>query len=404
TFTDILDEMKLQAFAYVAYSAGQRSDPVLGSITSQGLALVQLTEKLGSLVGNLGDDIWLEAAAVIESQIVFAYSANRAVFGGQNGKGLDWLVRPTLEPRIFGNRHHAAAIRRWLRERSSHLPQDLVSDLEKAVEGYFESGDPPRPMSAGHSGPLSSALQERVFSTDPESHAALLRILAHNAAVVERSVTLPILRVIQTVEDVFGGLEDYRVPEVKLAFGNLVFHLASFLERKLDSSVEEDKFSAYLFSDGARKPLEKDLQQDFLRHGRSARLPVESEVKGKGGGRADIRYKSDQHEIIIEVKREERDSSFDNLVRSYGEQTVLYQTTNVKLGVMLVLDISRDHVVWPHMDSLYEARVGDFLNDGTQRGVLIMNIPGRRGTPSDATKRAKSLKSRKSSARKNTFA
>lgn len=94
------------------------------------------------------------------------------------------------------------------------------------------------------------------------------------------------------------------------------------------------------------------------------------------------------------VKRELIDAAFDNLLSSYGDQTVIYQTTNVKLGAMLVLDLSKDHSKLGHMDTWYATRTGDLLGDGTERGVLIVKVPGRRGTPSAATVAAKKKGSR----------
>lgn len=395
---DRLREMRSDAFAYAHYSGGKAADPMLGAIATQTVALFGLVQALEPLMERLADDIWMEAAAVIESQLVTAYSANHTILGGLSGHGVDCVIRPIVHPRLFGNHHHAAALRTWLRTRADHMPSNLVDDLRVAVEGYFDEGDGPDPMGAGISGPLTPALEERVRSTDPEGFDLLSRIIDFAASEMRGEVSLPLKRAMARIDAELRGHEDYDVPEVRLAFGNLVFRLLSFTEHRIDSSFEQDAFSAYLFKKEKPFPLEKALQQDVLRHARAVRLPVDDEVKGIAGGRADLRYKSDAHVMIIEVKREETDASFDNLLASYGDQTAIYQATNVKLGVLMVLDLSEPHVGPGDLDNCYATRTGDLLRDGTHRGIVIIRVAGRRGTPSVATKISKSKEGRKARA------
>lgn len=56
---------------------------------------------------------------------------------------------------------------------------------------------------------------------------------------------------------------------------------------------------------------------------------------------------------------------------------------------MLVLDLSKDHSKLGHMGTWCATRCGDHLGDETERGVLIVKIPGRRDTLSTATVVAK---------------
>ena len=390
-----LREMRSDAFAYAHYSGGKAADPMLGAIATQTVALFGLVQSLELLMERLADDIWMEAAAVIENQLVTAYSANHTILGGVSGHGVDCVIRPIVHPCLFGNHHHAAALRTWLRTRADYMPADLVDDLRVAVEDYFEKGDGRDPSGAGISGPLTPALEERVRSTDPKGFALLPRIIDFAASEMKGNISLPLERAVGKIDAALRGHEDYDVEDVQLAFGNLVFRLLSFVEQRLDSSFEQDAFSAYLFVKEKPFPLEKALQQDLLRHLKALRLPIDDEVKGKAGGRADLRYKSNAHELIIEVKREFDDASFDGLLASYGDQTVIYQTTNVKLGVMMVLDLTEPHENLGHIDLYYATRTGDLLGDGTNRGVVIIKVPGRRGTPSNATKIAKSKEGKK---------
>ncbi|WP_312403766.1 hypothetical protein [Rhizobium sp.] len=380
--------LRREVFAYTAYTGANALDPMLGSIASQGAALMNLAQSLSELNQRLDDDFWFEASSVIENHLVLALSANRTIFTGRAGIGLDTAIRPRLTNRVFANRNHGNALKAWLRERSGNLDADLVSELRSAMEHCITSGGSLVSNEAGLGEHVSSAALEKLASTDPTGLALLKKIAQDAAATMAANVTLPSQRMIETVNRVVQAVDDYRQPSVQSAFDLLVFHLATFLSEKIDSSRQSDAYSAYLFCE---KPLphEKELQQDFLRHGRSVRLDVEPEVIGKAGGRADIRYKSTPHEMIIEVKRELEDSEFGNLLSLYGQQTAIYQNSNVKLGVLFVLDLSASGPVFGHFDTLYDVRIGDFLNDGTQRGLVILKVPGRRSTPNVATKEAK---------------
>lgn len=397
-FECLLKDLRQNAFAYTEYSLATRQDPILGSIATQVAALVSLAEHLSTLVQAAEEDVWLHAIHVIEEHLLFAYEANRSVFAGLAGQGIDCVIRPMLEPKVFANRYHLKQLTAWLRDHSSKFDADLTRDLRAAVELVYQ-GDDPFPSEAVSGNPLGTALIERVRGIDDGAAnglSALWDVVQASAQQQFANLTVPVQMMMETVKSQFATLRDYQRPAAHMDFNVLVLRLATFLEQKLDSSVEQDRFSAYLFKHSKPLPVEKDLQQDFLRHGQSSGLPVDDEVKGVAGGRADIRYKSNGNIVIVEVKRELKDATFENLLRSYGDQTVIYQATNLKLGVMLVLDLSKNHGSpgVAHMDTWYATSIGDFLKDGTERGVLVVKIPGRRGTPSAATVAAKKRKAR----------
>lgn len=385
-------EMRASAFAFSEYSLMGRSDPLLGSIASQVAALASLAGKLASLTVRLDEHVWLEAVEIIEKHLLFAYEANQSVFAGRPGRGVDCVIRPVLEPRLFGNRNHLLQLSAWLGRHAAKFDAELTHDLSAAVEATYQGGVD-FPTDAEPSGPLDSALEERVRSTSEEAYEDLVAtaakvVYAHQS----QNAGVAIRRMLEIVDRAFASMEDFAKPAVRSHFLALVLGAANFLAQKLDSSVEMDRFSEYLFERGKPLPLEKELQQDFMRHARSAGLPVTDELRGIGGGRADVAYASDGVVIVVEVKRELSDASFDNLLASYGEQTAIYQATNVKLGMMLVLDLSKKNSRLAHMDTWYDTRIGDLLDDGTERGVLIVKVPGRRETPSTATKAAKANK------------
>ncbi|MFD1745795.1 hypothetical protein ACFSE1_10015 [Rhizobium helianthi] len=393
-FETILAHLREDAWAYMAYSGSDAKDPILGALASQTTALAVLIDRLSELDRRLNDGFWLEAANLIEKHLLFAFEANRTVFAAEPGKGLDCVIRPQIEARIFGNHAHAMAIIEWIRQHGSEHDPCIVDELNEIARRLFREGGG-YPFGVDSGSPPESASRSWAHFTDSAAEAVLREILDTVEIQHASGATKPVMMMIQSTASGLDEIADYKDPSVRRVFNTLVYSIALFLELKLDGSREQDIFSRYLFQHQPL-PVEKDLQQDFLRHGKSNRLPVDDEIKGVAGGRADIRYKADPHRMIIEVKRELSDASFDNLMLSYGDQTAIYQATNVKLGVMLVLDLSKPHLKLAHMDKCYETRTGDLLGDGTLRGVLVVRIPGRRGVPSAATVAAKSSKASRS--------
>ncbi|MER9337417.1 hypothetical protein NKJ06_26105 [Mesorhizobium sp. M0293] len=388
-FAETVASLEQDAFAYTEYSLAGRPNPILGAIASQIAALVSLSRNLVALIERAAEDVWLDAINVIERHLLVAYEANRSIFAGASAHGVDCVIRPKLETRVFGNRDHLKHLTAWFRLHSEKFDADLTRDLKEAIERVYR-GDESFPPDAGSTYPLEPALLGRVRATDVAASDQLLDEVAGNmATLIKDRTSVAVIDMLERVAASLSAVPDYKRPKASIDFNTLVLSLGIFLEQKLDSSIEQDRFSAYLFQHGDSLPVEKDLQQDFLRHGKSSALPIQDEVKGVAGGRADIRYDNGRHRLTIEVKRELKDASFDSLLEFYGEQTLMYQTTNLKLGVMLVLDLSQHRVTTSHMDTWYETRVGDLMKDGTERGVLIVKVPGRRGTPSAATVAAK---------------
>ncbi|WP_080432256.1 hypothetical protein [Burkholderia ubonensis] len=104
-----------------------------------------------------------------------------------------------------------------------------------------------------------------------------------------------------------------------------------------------------------------------------------------------IRMKSGPERLVIEVKREEKDASFDALATSYAAQTTDYQNVSIRLGVLLVLDLATpSRQGTPHLTSLFSVTQIQRPNENEPRLVLVVKVPGRRRAPSDLTKLAKS--------------
>jgi hypothetical protein len=125
---------------------------------------------------------------------------------------------------------------------------------------------------------------------------------------------------------------------------------------------------------------ESELQNDLWVFLTGTDYP-EAEKTDISAGRVDIHIPQRDFRFIIEVKRlqeEWTDQALDPLLR----QTTAYQQTDVRLGVLAVLDLSDRPAGVPHMDecAFLRPRV---VSPSDIRHAVVLRVPGNRRTPSD---------------------
>lgn len=181
---------------------------------------------------------------------------------------------------------------------------------------------------------------------------------------------------------------DYRDnPTGKSLFNCVLIWTVAFLRHRLDASSAT---APYLFEKtGGEQAKESDLQSDYHQFLSSVIVTTEVEVRNVGGGRADVRCTYRNERLVVEIKREGSDSSFDGLAAAYEDQATDYQATGIRLGILLVLDQTERRKGTPHMSSLVQVRTVTRKDELHPRWLTVVKVPGRRLSPSDLTKVAK---------------
>ncbi|MFU0507510.1 hypothetical protein [Pseudaminobacter sp. NGMCC 1.201702] len=376
SFQDTLAKLTEAAFAYDAYITQADPGPLLGHVAAQTSAFTTLSIRLAHLADSLTKRTWLHAAAVINDQLLFAYNASSMVFGPGDGGGVELLIRPRIEKSLVDNHLFMAAIREWLAAYAGGIDDDLVRDIRAFAE---RSADP---TDAEAASPLASAILDR--AADKVGFTELEDVLLFRMDRVRERTTRYIIEAIQTIETAFSELPDFQHAEYKAGFMDLAHGVLCFAEDRLNSSYEQNRQAGYLFQHMKANPIEKDLQQDFHSWSRSRGMAIDDEVKGKGGGRADLRYVYKSCEIVIEVKQETDDASFDALLAGYGSQTSQYQVTNARLGMLLVLDKTRPGEEPEHLEFIYSPMI--LTRGPSDYGILVVKIAALRPKPSEASR------------------
>ncbi|GJD58079.1 hypothetical protein [Methylobacterium dankookense] len=385
-WSDRVRNLGREAFAYSAYSH-QDGDFLNGAKAAEVSAWASLAIRLGTLGPNLDKPAWWDAARIIENELLAVYSANRTIFRRSSDGGLEWLVRPRIEHYFARHREQLYALRDWI---GAHAASELgatASELVSRADAALGKGADPDPSGAAIVSPTVAAVIEQGEPSFELQERLAREVIANVNAFEARSLTPTLMEALALVLPAFEGIAYFDTnPNVRTIVQAVVYKTLLFLESRMDPSLGVDPTVAYLFTrEDEANPLEKEIQQDFMRFIRTAKFGTVDELRGVAAGRADVVHQVDGVRFITEVKREEEDASFDNLLASYGDQTSLYQNTNVPIGILLVLDLTTKGGLSGHFRTLYRTEVGNLLGDGTNRGVLIVKVPGRRIAPSAAT-------------------
>ncbi|MCJ2109807.1 hypothetical protein MKK64_01025 [Methylobacterium sp. E-025] len=383
-------ELSREAFAYSEYAAYD-DNFLAGAKSVQVAAWASLAVRLGTLTANLQKPGWLDAARIIEGELLAVYSATRTIFRRSSDGGLEWLVRPRIERYVAGHRSQLYVLRDWLGIHGAKELGAVAADLIARTEAALGEGLGPDPLSAAAASPAVVAVLAEGFVSHEQRETIVRQTIADANAYELSNVSPPLADALAVVHQTFLALPEYETDRrAQTLVRTIVYKTMLFVESRMNPTLSLDPTVAYLFiKDGAPNPLEKDLQQDYMRFLMTANLGSLDEVRGVSGGRADVFHQMGGIRFITEVKREEEDASFDHLLAAYGDQTALYQNTNIPIGILLVLDLTTVGGLSGHLKTLYKPVVADLFGDGVKRGVLILRIPAKRVPPSTATVEAK---------------
>lgn len=224
-----------------------------------------------------------------------------------------------------------------------------------------------------------------MVATLPAEPAAELEAALHY-----RELTRPNRTQQRILGDLFRKLEeapDFRDRLVGMAFQLVVEKTLMFLTLRHDlSRLMALPQCMYLFEgdDGKQKTKEQALHQDFYGSLKMSDLArhVETEVWEVGGGRADVLLRFDDFRFVVEIKRELNDPSPEGL-RQYLGQSVLYHSTDVKLGLLLVLDLTEKPSGSASLEkSIWVDRSRPTPSDDW-RYVVVAVVPANRRKPSN---------------------
>ncbi len=394
-FTATLNRISTSAFELSAWFDTQDSPSWLGTRRLETVYWNQLALAMEGLLDHLEEASWWEPAAVIEQHVLAVYGANRSILR----RGLDGSINALLRPRITASlvRHRGQAyhLKTWLSKNLNHElaseAQHLLTEVEHTASGTDSPGNP---SDAAVEQPSIAALIDKKHLPDSTKNT-LLQVIGSAISVHMDNLTGAEINVIEDAVKIAEHHPDYQTnPHAHRLFDTVLMWLVRFLFNRLEMTKADDPTVEYLFKhDDGTNAKEDALQADFFRWLTTNAAGSDLEPTNLGGGRADVRLKSSSERVVIEVKRELEDSSFDALAASYQAQTTDYQNVSVRLGFLFVLDLSNNNNEGtPHIRSLVQTRLVQRSGEDHPRLLVIVKVPGNRKRPSDLTKAAKTSK------------
>ncbi|KQT52281.1 MULTISPECIES: hypothetical protein [unclassified Aureimonas] len=341
----------------------------------------ELLEAVPRLASDLERKSWYKASEVL-GRLLRVYDAERTVPGGE---GLSMFLRPRIE---------AAFVRR--EALLAHL-DDLLDDAEfvgdnrgvaAKLRGRIEAmaGEPQPPGKSGEdvlTGELRDVLGD--IEAPPrftEELLAIVRAWVGWDVVIANPV---VQRLYSSLRGSLAASVDY-VGTVRTTFDALVLQVICFCAARQDAASSElGQRGAYLFDPSAHESgLQQDLH-DFLA-GNLHGAGIQTEVEGIAKGRADIYVGHGGWRFLIELKRHKARVTRKNATKYVG-QAASYQNTNVKLGMLGVLELVQKRTGLP--SALEECIWYDTVlpkGDTSVRHLVVFKVPGNMMRPNRLSK------------------
>ncbi len=383
------------AFELLAWYADPNSPTWLGARHFQAACWNDLAYTLVSLADSLQKVSWWEPRVVIERQVLAAYSAGRAILKRSGDGYIETLIRPRIESSIAQREGQAYLLKHWLQQYQDH---ELVPEAKAILNGIDHMmADRPEvqrnPIEAATVWAPVAAVLSQVHASN-ETTRRVGELVANAFASSLENLSGGEIEIFNQCRTSVEHHPDHRdsVRGAKL-FDTVLLWTVRFLGNRLEMTKKDDPSVAYLFekTDGTLPP-ESALQDDYFCWLNTLSASGEIESTNIGGGRADVVLKTTGERIVIEIKREMKDATFDSLAKSYAGQTTDYQNVSIRLGFLLVLDLTEaKREGTPHIRSLVQCRSIQRTGETESRQVVIIKVPGRRYLPSEISRGAKRL-------------
>jgi hypothetical protein len=370
-----LERLKEAIVIYPAWHQSDAADAGEIWVNARNIELINwqtLAIKLEALSGYLVEPSWLEPIIVIEQALLIIYTASRTIFKRHKFGGLETVIQPNIRANLINHRGQIYALEKWLERNPSEELREIGDNLRIQLNTTYEESLG-KESGAGINNPSMLAPNQR------ES----IKQMLENISNFQTNCISPVTEII--LHNCITSLEEinsYKDNRVKDFFNSVLFQTLRFLENRMNMTRRNNPRLKYLFESA---PKEHELQMDYYEfvHGNLAVGDVRVEVSDVSSGRADVYFSFNSIKFVVEVKREIQNCSFEDLSQNYIPQASEYQNTNVKLGFLLVLDLTEERLHGAgSIEDHVKVEIIESEHSIIKRAVVIVRVPGRRKTPS----------------------
>jgi len=340
-----------------------------------------LALRLERLEESLGESVWLEATMVIERQLLVCYSASRSTLKRALDGGLEAILRPTISDSVQREQARLQALELWI---DRHADSDLVVDaraLRKEASAAREASVLRNPTEAAPTD-LVAAVLDSGFVTSVGKSSALEEVAAGVAQVILTSTPLVVREKLEEMVAALQANPDYTGnPKARALFNSVLIRTLAWQYELENIEPGKRLLSDYLFTPNVN---EADLQKDYLAtvQAGTGGGGVRSEARAIGHGRADVAFDMGLVTIVAELKKTDRNRTLEELLDDYGLQATAYQRSNVRLGLLVVLDLVDRGGTSDHFSASSKLLEKTPPGTTTPYSVAVIRIQGRKSTPS----------------------
>lgn len=363
----------------------------------------RLTHDLAWLRDQLDRDSLYDASVVLDD-LLQIYSASHTYEITQLVEGIE-TVRALVRPAIAGGFAARAGLIRNLRDHIGYLQQRVVTVNDDAAKNeerlaaalalheaakaaLLASAEPPGkgprqgvaplpPLLAEFFGPYTGVV-DALAGIAPDVLRDINTDLADIRDAKALDHDLVITEVRKSMLSALGPCPDFK-GDVAQSVQAVLDQLIRFVSRRMNT---QESSKAYLFKkDADEHDLHADLY-DWLCQGQLSGI-TNVEVQEVGAGRVDIQVSFPGFHLYLELKADATMVPVHEKSK-YIKQTVTYQATGVRIGILVVLRLAppKDKGPAPHLRDYVNHTTIDLPGDSSERHIVMLEIPGRQTKPS----------------------
>lgn len=341
---------------------------------------LELIDRVPHVAADLERPSWLRACDVLD-RLLSVYDADRSI---ADAAGFGTVVRPRIEASFIRERGLLAHLDdRLCDDAFVGEDREAAAALRKRIEAIAAEPNPAGKFGEGAFNVKLRGALEEIGAPTPLIDRVLGAV--DGRLMVEQEIINPVVQ--NVFDEIRSNLEraTHYEGHMRVTFDRLLLQVVMFCVDRQDAAKRElGERGVYLFKKDA---VEGDLQRD-LRSFLVGNLPgaaIQTEVEGIAKGRCDVYVGHGGWRFLLELKRHEGHVTPD-VARKYAAQAASYQGTNVKLGMLGILELvdrteppsGIESCIW--YDSLVPA------GDAHARHLVVFKVPGRLRRPNELSR------------------
>lgn len=380
-----IESIRTSAAEYSAYlipsDRRTSSKGWLGASLLEGIYWSELGNRLSRLDLSLLKSAWLDAARIIEEELVRVFYASRSILKRSSDGGIETILRPQITAAMQRERHRLSLLDQWLEENGNDTEPNAVAAMRAQIFSAMEASLNRNPTEAAAAAAVVAAPIDALLA----GRFSAMRVLADTMTEEFFGGNDPVFAdVLEGIHRSLLDNPDYK-GSAQALFLTVLYYTLSFLKSRESVTRTSIKGIDYLFDLSTENPpVEADLQKDYF--GFLQATPLEpiatSELRGRAHGRVDIDFAHVGFKTVAELKKTDRDMSLARLVVEFGNQAGAYQRTNIQLCVLMVLDLVDRGGGSDHIRNLVEVVRHRPPSGTADFDIVAFRIQGRKRTPS----------------------